>query len=127
MSATMQTTLYRKYFSINTGSSITVDDRPFSVNIQYVEDFLPSDKKSDTKTLPVKLICIIRNIISLTANAKENNKVIVPDNLLNDQIALAMYIIQYVVRKGSGVMIFVSSVDDISDLTVKLNKLEKNN
>jgi ATP-dependent RNA helicase DHX57 len=114
MSATMEIGLYQEYFAspdniYGSLECVSVGARRFPVQILYSEDI------TGARNFPRLMeACALK--VS-TASSKLNSSSTVPQQFPKDQYTLAYNIIRETVAPGTGVLIFVSGVNDIVELS----------
>lgn len=124
MSATVHTALYKDYFA-NQGEYygsmevLSVGVRRFPVNIMYADDL---EKDPD---LPAALKKgSVKKIGELTSGrTKGRGDEQVPSSLAKEQYSLAVTLVRTVAKLGTGVLVFVSGLNDITELMERFEGL----
>ena len=126
MSATVHTILYKDYFTgrgeyYGDMEVLSVGVRRFPVNIHYIEDIdcnpaIPSALK--------KLSC--KKIGELTSGrTKGRGDEQVPQAMAKEQYAVAYTLIRTLGKLGTGVLVFVSGLNDITEIMEKFEGLTR--
>lgn len=120
MSATIQVDIYHKYFHSDQEyfgdfKCLSVGARRFPVEIIFV-DHLLNNKHNDMWES-------VDSIKKLCGNIMGDS--IIPERLCKVQYQLVMYIIKQYAALGTAVLVFVSGIADITDLTEKFIGLNK--
>eukprot|EP01041_Mallomonas_annulata_P005183 gene5183-10365_t len=111
MSATIHTQLYKDYFTNQREyygplDCLSVGARRFPANILHAEDLVKYPQ-----------------LVSLTRECNGDGQDKIPHGLANVQYTVAVGLIKQVVKKGTGVLVFVSGMLDIFELAERLNNL----
>eukprot|EP01036_Dinobryon_divergens_P034678 gene34678-44844_t len=119
MSATIHTQLYKDYFTNQREyygplDCLSVGARRFPVNILHAEDLMMKYPHLAKRA---------ENLISLTSKCNGDGQDKVSSDLVNEQYHVAVGLIKQVVKKGTGVLVFVSGMLDISELTERFENL----
>jgi HrpA-like RNA helicase len=124
MSATVHTVLYKDYFSkeYNYGGMdcLSVGVRRFPLDIKYADDL------SSTKSgLPSMITSLAKKIADMTTKCGGKASDDVPLQLSKDQYNLAVSLIRSVGQVGSGILVFVSGIADITELTERFEGMSR--
>jgi HrpA-like RNA helicase len=125
MSATVHTELYKTYFSrdhyYGDMDVLSVGVRRFPLDIKYVED-LASPKSG----MPTLLTNTATKLVDMTSQNGGKMADDVPLELSKHQYNLAFSLIRSVGVMGSGILVFVSGIADIIELTERFEvKMKK--
>eukprot|EP01041_Mallomonas_annulata_P007018 gene7018-14283_t len=123
MSATIHTQLYKDYFTNQREDygpldCLSVGARRFPVNIRHAEDLMKG-----VDALPSLLINSVKRLGMLTSKCDGDGQATVSNDLVKEQYNVAVGLIKQVVKKGTGVLVFVSGMLDISELTERFENL----
>ena len=115
MSATIHTSLYKTYFNNGVDyfgdmECLSVGVRRFPVTIHYLEDIVDFTMKTKVRTLG--------DIINRSSG---NFDEAIPITVAKEQYAIAVSLVRSIGVKGSGILIFVSGINDIYEITEKLS------
>ena len=118
MSATIHVELYREYFSNQSEyygdmDCLSVGSRRFPLDIKHIDDIITN------KLIPIPLMRCAQNILDTCKHCDGSGTDNVPPKLASDQYTVAMALIRTAPR-GTGVLVFVSGILDIQELTEKL-------
>ena len=137
MSATVHTTLYKEYFSRAvssdsegaglgaSGSSSSLDclsvgERRFPLDTYYLEDLSSSKCR-----LPPMITKSAKKLCEVTAKCGGKQQDDVPVAICRDQYSLAVSLIRSVGQMGSGILVFVSGIADITELTERFEGMSR--
>ena len=115
MSATVHTSLYEGYFDIP-DQTISVEGRRYSQTFFYCDDIFG--------VIPSSLHNQLRTLIDSTSSSRGGQGEVVADHIIKDQLILAAALTKQIASEGSSVLIFVSGMADINDLTEKFEKMK---
>ena len=124
MSATVHTKLYRDYFSTpgqDYGSLdvLSVGVRRFPVQVIYTDDL------AKDQNLPSSLkMGFTKKITEMTSGrTRGRSEETVPQQLAKDQYSLAVALIRSVAKVGTAVLVFVSGMNDITEMIERFDGL----
>jgi HrpA-like RNA helicase len=129
MSATVHTDLYKEYFSqefyYGDMDCLSVGARRFPIKVNFCEDL-----ESLPGALPPKSASLVREIMQSTGNSgghggRGANAMTVPQSLSKAQYNLAAALIRSVGVLGTGILVFVSGIADITEMTEKFEGSHK--
>ena len=113
MSATLAANIYKDYFSVSR-DPIHVGVRTFPIKISYLEDILDDDS---SLYLPQKTMSAATSLVSTFQGARGGNGNVNIPAIQKKQYALAVGLAKEVGSPGSSVLIFVSGMNDIVEIT----------
>lgn len=135
MSATIHTDLYRHYFSQDNDdygdmTCLSVGARRFPLNILHVEDIIllanneypPTSRPPFELKLP-KVLATLADKIRSDGKALKNNAI--SQNFVKNQYTLALSLIKSIAVDGTGILVFVSGIADITELSEKFESLSR--
>ncbi len=119
MSATIHTSLYKSYFNNGVDyfgdmECLSVGVRRFPVTIHYLEDIVDFTVKTRVKMLGDTI-----------NRSKGSFDEAIPITVAKEQYAIAVSLVRSVGVKGSGILIFVSGINDIYEITEKFAGLSQ--
>ena len=117
MSATIHTSLYKTYFNNGVDyfgdmECLSVGVRRFPVTIRYLEDIVDFTMKSRIKALS--------EIVNRSSGTFDEA---IPITMAKEQYSIAVSLVRTIGVKGSGILIFVSGINDIYEITEKFTGL----
>jgi len=133
MSATIHTSLYRDYFaSRNDGSfgdmdCLSVGVRRFPVDIKYAED-LTTFTETNASSLSTRERAFGAQVQNAAGDLVKMTKVYaedVPQKLALAQYKAAVALVRAVGVEGTGILIFVSGINDITEIVQMLEPFPK--
>jgi len=132
MSATIHTTLYRNYFAQQDDGQfgemdcLSVGVRRFPVTITYPEDLMSStsvvSQRASSGAFMSQIQAASRDIITHSSSGIEGP---VPAKLAPAQYKAAVALVRAVCEVGTGVLIFVSGINDITELVQMFEPFSK--
>jgi HrpA-like RNA helicase len=96
---------------------LSVGVRRFPIEIMYAEDIAAS-----TSGFSSTIMNLAKDTLNATKNSSKDG---VLPKVVKSQFNLAFAIIKSIGRVGSGILVFVSGIADITDLTEKFEGMEK--
>jgi HrpA-like RNA helicase len=96
---------------------LSVGARRFPIDIKYVDDLC-----TGTSELPPSLMNQARDLMNATRHCSPE---VVPTNVPKQQYNFVFNLIRTISRVGTGILVFVSGIADITDLTEKFEGLDK--
>lgn len=124
MSATIHTALYKQYFSQDPSryygdmECLSVGVRRFPIEIKFVDDI--AEAKG---AFPSQIVFQAKELLNASKSLTNSSQV--PANLPKLQYNLAVSLIKHLGKVGTGILVFVSGIADITDLTEKFEGLDK--
>lgn len=131
MSATIHTSLYKDYFAAQEDGSygdmecLSVGVRRFPVDIKFAEDLLnfgTSGRDIREKAMASHVQSAAREIVGLTKGAAAGD---VPQKLCVSQYKAAVNLVRAIGVEGTGILIFVSGINDITEIVQLLEPYSK--
>ena len=117
MSATIHADIYFDYFSFDDRGNCSTEDktlfvgtRRYPLEINYLDSLCKCNRKD---------ICSLAR--KLMESCEQGKRIIKSDNILRDQYRLAVFVVTSFVPRGTSVLIFVSGMKDITELTEKFS------
>lgn len=130
MSATIHTSLYRDYFKAQDDGTygdmecLSVGVRRFPVDIKYAEDLLTfgtSARDIRERAAASHVQSAAKDIVAMTKSAAGD----VPQKLALSQYKAAVNLVRAVGVDGTGILIFVSGINDITEIVQLLEPFPK--
>lgn len=135
MSATIHTDLYRHYFSQASDyygdmDCLSVGARRFPLNILHIEDiiqlannqYIASSPSPFELRVPKALATLAEKIRGDERGLKSN---VISQNFIKNQYTLALSLIKSIAVDGTGILVFVSGIADITELSEKFESLSR--
>ena len=125
MSATVHTALYKNYFArelefYGEMECLSVGAHRYPLEINYLED-LASGKSGFSNMIAGAAHQLAEKTCKIGSKAKDD----VPQSVPKEQYTLVVNIIKAVGVEGTGVLVFVSGIADITELTERFEGLSK--
>ena len=125
MSATVHTALYKNYFAreleyYGEMECLSVGAHRYPLEINYLEDL-----NSAKNNLPSSISQAARSLIEKTSKLGVKSKDDVPQSVPKEQYSLVVSIIKAVGVEGTGILVFVSGIADITELTERFEGMSK--
>ena len=128
MSATVHTDLYKQYFSssemkgqyMGNLECLSVGVRRFPIDIKYLDDLMKTDR-----TLPPTIATTSKTAMGFLKSSKGVASEQINNKFIECQYKLVENLVRTVVMMGTCVLIFVSGINDITDLAEKFEGLSK--
>ena len=125
MSATVHTALYKNYFAreleyYGEMECLSVGAHRYPLDINYLEDLY-----SAKKGFPSMIASAARNLADRTSQIGSKSKDDVPQSVPKEQYSLVVSIIKAIGVEGTGILVFVSGIADITELTERFEGMSK--
>lgn len=125
MSATVHTALYKNYFAreleyFGEMECLSVGAHRYPLKISYLEDL-----SMDRTGLSPVIAGAARNLADKTSKIGSKSKDDVPQSVPKEQYSLAVNLIKAVGVEGTGILVFVSGIADITELTERFEGMSK--
>ena len=136
MSATIHTDLYRHYFSQDNDyyygdmNCLSVGARRFPLNILHVEDIIQlANNKYIPSSPPPFELKVPKVVATLAEKIQGDEKAfrsdVISQNFIKNQYNLVLSLIKSIAVDGTGILVFVSGIADITELSEKFESLTR--
>jgi hypothetical protein len=127
MSATIHTNLYQNYFSAYTDSDmipLSVGVRRYPITTYHLEDIQVLVNKNKSYAFPPHTASICKSLASILKDATGSLEEAINTKVMENQHEIVVSLIRSgILPLGTGVFVFVSGMFDITELSVKLEKI----